>query len=929
VKSARTLLAVFAAALLVTAARAQIPSPTGNVYGSVVDEHGEPIAGASVTLAGEDATRRTATDARGDFRFLSLLPGTYSVALEQEGFHAQRLELVVQAGRNAVLDATLRLAPAREEVTVVGARPSSDSRKVETGATYDSRQLRDLPTTRDLNAVLQQVPGVLLPDVNVGNGLTGPFAVGFVGKGTQSDQNAIQLDGAGVSIGGFSPNTYDFDSLDSITIVTGGSDPALATPGVTVNVVTKHGTNELAGSARALYTDGAQWDYGAQAGGPVWRDHVWLWAAGASNAYLGETFHLADGESVRSQETNRNWNAKLTAQPSPSNSFTLGYTRYERLVDGRDAGPLRSEPSTLDVTFPGYSVRVEDDHVLSESLFATLSYAYVPNHRDAVPKGGLDTQAEVDDQRVARGSYLHRSTQRVQHQYGATAASFFSTGALGHELKLGFGYRHAYNQSSSAWPADQLVGNAFDRPNQASVTRAQSVKFLDDFYDAYVADILRSGDWTLSLGLRYDDQRSRNLPSSVGANPDFPDLLPAVRYDGDPEHAISWRSVSPRVSITRAAGDDRRTLLRASYARFANQLGTEVVSVNAFPGVARLDYPWHDANHDSRVQPGEIDHSEFPLDWENVDPDNPGSGAPTNSISPDLKPPMTDEIILAVERQVVSEVFVSVAYTWRRLRGPLYSPPIGASPISFRYEGNAAGRVAGADGFVLDFDEPYYALTMDPPPNGTVLSNRPDTSETYDGVEIQLQKSFSDGWSLRASFAWNDPRQRIGRGGIVDPNNFVPGVNATGPAVAGDIHATWQFDVAGVVVLPLGIQAGVNLFGRQGYPILYSVDAVANDDTRGAVVNLQIGSATDYRTPAVCQLDLQLSRDFRIGRYFVVTPTIAFFNLLDSHTILGREGFAGTYDAQQLPVFLPNESFNTVSENLGPRTIRGGVRVAF
>ena len=927
-KPARTSLAVFAAAVLAAAAGAQIPSPTGNVYGSALDEQGRPVEGVAVTLTGADATRTGITDASGDFRFLGVQPGTYSVMLERLGFATQRHEVAVQAGRNAALDAMLHLADTQEEVTVVGVPPSMDSRKVETGSAYDARELRDLPTTRDLGAVLRQVPGVLLPGMNVGDALTGPLAVDFVGKGSRSDQNTIHLDGTGVSLGGFSPNLYDFDAFDSITVITGGSDPALATPGVTVHLVTKHGTNELSGSARALYTDGAQWDYGAQAGGPLWRDRVWLWAAGASNAYLGQTFRLPEGTSVRSRETNRNWNAKLTAQLLPSNSFSLGYTRYERLVDGRGAGPNRSEPTTLDVTFPGYSVRVEDAHVLSESLFATLTYSYVPNFRDAVPKGGLETQADVDMRGVWRNSFEHSFIQRNQHQYGATASSVFATGALRHELKFGFGYRHAENQSSSTWPGDQLVGNAFDRPTHASVTRAQNAKFLDEFYDAYLSDTLRSGDWTVNLGLRYDDQRSRNLPSSVAANPAFPDLLPAVRYAGDSEHPIEWRSVSPRIGVTWSPGADGRTLLRASYARFANQLGTEIVHVNAFPGVALLDYEWNDADHDGRVQPGEVVLSDEPLFSENVDPGDTGSNASVNRISPELHAPATDEIILGVERQISSDLSVSLAYTWRRLRGPLFTPPIGAIRANYRYAGNAVGTAVGDDGFVLEFDEPYYALTLEPAPDGDLLANRPDTSETYDGFEIQLQKAFSRGLSLRAAFAYNDWRQRVGRGGIVDPNNVAPGVNATGPVVADGINAKWQFNVGVVVALPLGIQAGMNLFGRQGFPVVYFVDAVTNDPG-GSVPPLQIGSATDYRTPDVYQLDLQISRDFAIGRNVVVTPTIAFFNLLDSDTVLGRDGYLGSYDAAEVPAFHPADSFHDVSETLGPRTIRGGLRIAF
>ena len=49
-----------------------------------------------------------------------------------------------------------------------------------------------------------------------------------------------------------------------------------------------------------------------------------------------------------------------------------------------------------------------------------------------------------------------------------------------------------------------------------------------------------------------------------------------------------------------------RTLLRASYARFAEELGFDVANLGAFPGIAVLDYRWNDANRNGIVEPSEI-----------------------------------------------------------------------------------------------------------------------------------------------------------------------------------------------------------------------------------------------------------------------------------------------------------------------------------
>ena len=92
---------------------------------------------------------------------------------------------------------------------------------------------------------------------------------------------------------------------------------------------------------------------------------------------------------------------------------------------------------------------------------------------------------------------------------------------------------------------------------------------------------------------------------------------------------------------------------------------------------------------------------------------------------------------------------------------------------------------------------------------------------------------------------------------------------------------------------------------------------------------IQIGPATSYRNPDVYQLDLQLSRPFRIGSAITVIPQFDCFNLLDSRTVLARSGFVGTYDATKSPAFDPCCGFNEPVETLSKRVFRGGVRIAF
>jgi hypothetical protein len=80
-------------------------------------------------------------------------------------------------------------------------------------------------------------------------------------------------------------------------------------------------------------------------------------------------------------------------------------------------------------------------------------------------------------------------------------------------------------------------------------------------------------------------------------------------------------------------------------------------------------------------------------------------------------------------------------------------------------------------------------------------------------------------------------------------------------------------------------------------------------------------------------LDLQVTKSFLIGSRVAVSPVVACFNILNSHTVLSRYGFVGTYNSRQSQAFAPNTgeggSFNAPVENLSGRTLRGGVRISF
>ena len=117
--------------LLPSASSAQ--GTTGTVIGIVKDGHGAAVPGAIVRVTSPDLigdARQVTTDDGGQFRFPSLPPGTYAVAVSKPGFVPQiQPGIVIGAGGTRDASATLIVGPVTESVEVSGASSRIDVRE--------------------------------------------------------------------------------------------------------------------------------------------------------------------------------------------------------------------------------------------------------------------------------------------------------------------------------------------------------------------------------------------------------------------------------------------------------------------------------------------------------------------------------------------------------------------------------------------------------------------------------------------------------------------------------------------------------------------------------------------------------------------------------------------------------------------------------
>ncbi|MGZ8847483.1 MAG: TonB-dependent receptor domain-containing protein, partial [Pyrinomonadaceae bacterium] len=148
--------------------------------GTVIDEVGAVIVGATVTLTDATGAKKTATsNDAGAYTFTGLVPGKYFIHAEGAGFSAsEAVEVDVTVARRDPVNLTLKIAAIESEVNVEANEPiSTDSANNANQQVISGKDLEALPDDPDeLAAALQALAG---PSLGPGGGQI--FIDGFSG----------------------------------------------------------------------------------------------------------------------------------------------------------------------------------------------------------------------------------------------------------------------------------------------------------------------------------------------------------------------------------------------------------------------------------------------------------------------------------------------------------------------------------------------------------------------------------------------------------------------------------------------------------------------------------------------------------------------------------------------------------------------------
>ena len=229
---------------------------SGRILGRVADPTGAVLSAAKVTLTNEATgiIRDASTNDSGDYSFVDVAPGTYTVQFELTGFKKNvQKSVVVDVNQVVTLNSTLQIGGSQETVEVTSEAPQVDTTSTQLGAVINDRSVNELPlNTRDTYQFLQLQPGVQSQLGSSGSLFAGSDDPGSVSvNGGRTRANNFSVNGGDANDQFVNTPTIEPspDAVEEFRVITNTFDAEYGrNSGSVVNVITKSGGNAFHGN---------------------------------------------------------------------------------------------------------------------------------------------------------------------------------------------------------------------------------------------------------------------------------------------------------------------------------------------------------------------------------------------------------------------------------------------------------------------------------------------------------------------------------------------------------------------------------------------------------------------------------------------------------------------------------------------------------
>jgi hypothetical protein len=721
--------------------------------------------------------------------------------------------------------------------------------------------------------------------------------------------------------------------------------------------------------ARGLTSGGptlrVRYDAGGGIGGPLVTDKLWFFGSSrswrTSSTYPGNFFNKTPGTLFYTQDLSRpaydnsyykELRGRVTWQPTSKDKInaSLGNEWNCDCASTIALGNTSPESFAGYATNPSWQAQVTWSRPVTSRLLLEAGSVVLKGRLDSTlfgaggEAGGLTTDPFVLDSSRNYGYGGVRSLGLNgglgTSDFGQTNERFSVSYVTGsHAVKVGVQYLYGMSATNYGFPSSlrdtTYIFNGltptfvtyYASPAQTDVRQQKVSVFAQDQWTV--------NRLTLNLGLRFDSLKGSAPALDVPAGT----WVPARHFDAVTD-IPTWKDWTPRVGAVYNLFGNGKTAIKGFFGRYVIfEPATGITAFNAPAGriVQTATRSWSD-NGDYIPQESELG----PLSNTNF-----GKVFSTTTYSPDVltgNRPYSWQGSLQFQQDLGHGLGLNVGYfrTWygnqrvtnnRALTPQDFSPYCITSPVNALLPGGGGNSICGFN----DVSRAKFGqsdLLVDLASN---YGGNP--SEVFNGVDVSLTARFSKGRYVQTGFSTGST--------VTDtcyansqPQLLPDAQNASTSRTSPYCHVStpWsgntQFKVAIVYPLWWDLQASANYQNINGIPTAADAaisnvafatslqrDLAACGPRTGAActstvtANIVLAN-TYYPEPRLQQLDLRLSRSFRLSRGVRIQPQVDFFNVLNSNAVLGIFTRLGP-------------SFNVPNNVLDPRMVKFGVNMTF
>jgi len=923
----------------------------GNIIGKAGDETGGVLPGVLVTATSpalQVPSVTTVTDAEGNYRLRDLpAPGMYRVSFELQGFQTIAFDAVsLTAGFTARIDASMKVSTISETVEVSGQSPVVDTVSVAGVSSIQSERLEITPLGLGIQNLLPMAAGVSLqgsPDVGdsqlanrqriVTYGVALTPTLDFEGiNSTTARQGNTAL-------------YLDFYQVEEASFKTSGNNADVAFGGVHQQMIMKSGGNTFHGSVEGDY-ENKNWqsnnvskdlaakgfsitnpttryyDFNGDLGGYILKDKLWFYGgaskqeidqlqigyvAGPNAAGCWTCPDAPPGTVIRILKQQY---SKFSWQASPATKVIGTFVHAEKVTPFFGFGATTPQPTTRVQSQPTRTWKVGTQSTPNNRTFIDAAFGFCCYWTHYTPQPGTAVAGNAASQEITTGILtgpLGAIPGTVSERYQARTSVSYTAGQ--HQLKVGADIN--WERQDSTRPNEYPSGSYtlfFNRgvPNEIR-TYNTPTNPIDRLYNqaAFITDTWSLRRVTLSYGLRWE--RFHNFyPDQTKEAGQF-----SIQQTFKGADVLKWRDVVPRVGMNWDVTGNGKTSLKTFFGIFGDTMGADFAATYNPNAEVTTRYRWSgpckatpytnvsfaQPNISCDYVPGTVDFSPTGRDYISA------TGGSNTLPNPDLKQNKNYEVSVRLDRELVPNTGVGVAYVYHRHTN-WYDT--GVVNVGRPYEVWTVPVVLrdpfdGQPATIYTYPSSYAGAAFN---QNKVLNAASDRFDDYHSFELTMNKRFSKRWNMSSSYWLTKTHQWI-RATPTSPNDDRFPINDTW---------AWEARADANYRFPWDINTSVNVraaSGAKGQRTQTFTDSRLLQGT----VTLRMEEFGAQHSPLVPVTSFRVAKKFRASDRYAVDVNFSVFNLINSSAPVAISYLSGT--------------FGRITDILAPRVARIGLQFSF